>query len=151
MPMSMMSVLIALCVIVLGGGIASMAVYRAVIEPLALRTCADAPAKALAALRAAGNLHSWPVLVFPLLAALAWLATVMRFDASHVRLPYLAGENLDETELSYKFRSLKDEPAVAWAMSLYFKHTLNEARITPWANLIAWLLVVSLLGVLGAA
>lgn len=151
MPTSMMGVLIALCVIVLGGGIASMAVYRAVIEPLALRTCADAPAKALAALRAAGKLHSWPVLVFPLLAALAWLATVVRFDASHVRLPYLAGENLDETELSYKFRSLKDEPAVAWAMSLYFKHTLNEARITPWANLIAWLLVVSLLGVLGAA
>lgn len=151
MPFSMMSVLIALCIVVLGGGVASMAVYRMVIEPLALRTFAHASERALAALHAAGTLHTWPVLVFPLLAALAWLFTIARFDASHVRLPYLAGENLDETELSYKFRSIKDEPAVAWTMSLYFKRTLNEARITPWANLIAWLLVLSLLGVLGAA
>ncbi len=151
LPFSMMSVLVVLCALVLGGGVLSMAVYRRVIEPLTLRACALAPAPALAALRAAGHLHSWPVLVFPLLAGLAWLATIVWFDPRRVRLPYLAGENLDETELSYKFRSVKDQPATAWTMSLYFKHALSEARITPWANLIAWLLVLSLLGVLGAA
>jgi ech hydrogenase subunit A len=150
MPFSMQSVLIGLCVIVLGGGGLSMLIYRHMIEPLALRTFLGAPAQAITALRAAGQLHSWPVLVFPLLAVLAWLATIARFNPARVRLPYLAGENADETELSYKFISIKDTPETAWTMSLYFRHTLNEARITPWANLIAWLLVLSLVGVVGA-
>jgi hypothetical protein len=127
-----------------------MLIYRHMIEPLALRTFLGAPAQAITALRAAGQLHSWPVLVFPLLAVLAWLATIARFNPARVRLPYLAGENADETELSYKFISIKDTPETAWTMSLYFRHTLNEARITPWANLIAWLLVLSLVGVVGA-
>ncbi|MCX7846904.1 MAG: proton-conducting transporter membrane subunit [bacterium] len=149
MPRSMMGVLVVLCAMVLGGGLGSLAIYRQVIEPMALGAFPHAAEKAVAALRAAGQLHSWPILVFPLLAVIAWLVTVWRFNPGYVRLPYLAGENRDETELSYKFTSVKDEPVVAWATSLYFRRTLNEERITPWANLLAWLLVLSLLGVLG--
>ena len=149
MPFSMASVLVVLCALVAGGGVASILVYRTLIEPMALHTFATASAHTIAALHAAGNLLSWPVFVFPLLAALAWLWTIARFNPAHVRLPYLAGENYEEKELSYAFLSIKDQPAVAWTTSLYFKHTLNELRITPWANLIAWLLVLSLLGVLG--
>lgn len=151
MPLSMQSVLVVLCAGVLGGGLASMWVYDRLVEPLARGAFPHASAAELTRLEAAGELLSWPIVVFPLVAVVGWLVTVARFNARHVRLPYLAGENLDETELSYKFRSVKDTPAVAWATSLYFRQTLNEARITPWANLVAWLLVLSLLGVLGAA
>ncbi len=149
MPFSMSGILVVLCALVAGGGVASILIYRTLIEPLALHTFAAASASTLAALRAAGNLLSWPVFVFPLLAALAWLWTIARFNPAHVRLPYLAGENYEEKDLSYAFLSIKDQPAVAWTTSLYFRHTLNETRITPWANLFAWLLVLSLLGVVG--
>ena len=108
------------------------------------------PADSFKALRAAGGFASWPIFLFCGLGLLAAFIAVRRFSPASIRAPYLCGENVSGTDVSYSFRSLMDKPDTAWSKSLYLKPVFSEDRITFWANLVACMVILTMFGILGA-
>ncbi|MEW5722978.1 MAG: proton-conducting transporter membrane subunit [Thermodesulfobacteriota bacterium] len=147
-------VLLSLAVIIMIAGVTALLIQTYIFEPLvtsvfAGRLAPEAAARALVQLKAVGNLTVWPILLILGLAFVAWRLTGYAVSWRHVRLPFLCGENVEQEGLFYSFYSLKDQPETAWAASLYMTGVFDEGRITPWANLLAGLLVLSLLTMAG--
>jgi ech hydrogenase subunit A len=144
--------LVILAAVVVGGGLATMPIFQHVIAPM---TADEMPRSAAteaewAALDTVGSMHTWPFVVFLGLGLLVGLVLFRRFREDKVRPPYLCGENVEGTGLSYSFRSVADKPETSWSMSYYMQGVFTESRLTFWANLIAAMIVLTLFGVLGS-
>jgi len=108
------------------------------------------PEASFKALRTAGTFAAWPIFLFVGLGLLGAFFAVRRFSAAVIRPPYLCGENVGGTDVSYSFRSLMDKPDTAWSKSLYLKPVFSEDKITFWANLIACMIILTMFGMIGA-
>lgn len=87
-----------------------------------------------------------------------WLLVWRRFKEEDVRLPYLCGENAENTIYktsafhnsegirSYAFRSMGDKIENAWSSTTYLKNYVCERKATIWLNIIAWVTIIILLG-----
>ena len=78
---------------------------------------------------------------------LAGLTAAFFVRSNHVRLPFLCGENVEDGELSYRFRGPMDGLDTAMLTS-YYPPIFAERRITLWANPIAILVILTLFGVI---
>jgi ech hydrogenase subunit A len=108
------------------------------------------PEASFKALRAAGGFVAWPIFLFAGLGLLAAFLSVRRFTPAQIRAPFLCGENVGGTDVSYSFRSLMDKPDTAWSKSLYLKPVFSEDKITFWANLVACMVILTMFGLIGA-
>lgn len=108
------------------------------------------PDSSFRALRAAGGFISWPVFLFAGVGLLAAFVAVRNFKPASIRAPFLCGENVGGTDVSYSFRSLMDKPDTAWSKSLYLKPVFSEDRITFWGNVVACMVILTMFGILGA-
>lgn len=150
--------LLALVAAVLAGAGAALPVYRHYVEPLARAAFRGAtlPAEQWQLLESAGRFMIGPLLL-PLAAVLlAGLFAGLRVGPRFIRQPFLCGENAEaeaprgEGGLpTYSFRSAGDRVETAWAGTLYLRAVFNEARITPWANVLAWLILLAIFGETG--
>ncbi|MDA8219928.1 MAG: proton-conducting transporter membrane subunit, partial [Dehalococcoidales bacterium] len=94
---------------------------------------------------AVGSFPVWPLLiVLAVVVAVAILASPVRRQDVHSA--YLCGEQMPEVG-DASFRSIADEPQQLSLHSYYFESLLGESRITKWANPIAIVLLVALVGV----
>jgi ech hydrogenase subunit A len=103
-------------------------------------------ADAFKPLESVSSFAIWPVLACLLLALVATLLAIRRFGPANVRQPFLCGENIEGTDKTYNFRSLKDQSTTAWVTNYYFKDILTEPRITFWANLLACMVLFIMCG-----
>lgn len=91
----------------------------------------------------------WPIFIMVGLVFVLLLFTSKNFKKSHLRLPFLCGENVEATDMSYAFHSLMDKKVVAYAASFYFIPIFGESNLTKWANAVAFLIVLSLFASIG--
>ena len=144
-----------LTVIVSGVVMASvfaMPIYVLVIKPMSLEICrgigGGAPGtETISILDNVAAYMGWPMLVVIGAIILAIVAGAPLFKPSRLRLPYLCGENVDSDESSYSWRSIADAPVVT-KLSSYYPPLFGEAAITTWGNPVAFLMILSLFGVL---
>jgi ech hydrogenase subunit A len=145
--------LLGIGVVVLGFG--SVLLYRDILRPMVTgvyqRIQVDASEWSL--FRADSEFAFWPFIVIPGFFLIVSIIASTRIRREQVRLPYLAGENVamkdwsvDGSVLSYNFRSFKDQFEPAWSGSQYMRSTVNEAKIVPWLNLVAFLLILAMFG-----
>lgn len=93
-----------------------------------------------------GSFPVWPLLlVLAIILALAARATASR--KQQVQPAYMCGEQVAVEGAPTAFRSAMDEKNELSLGSYYFDSILGEGRITKWANPIAVLLLVVILGV----
>ncbi len=149
LPPSMLTALVVLVLIVLACGLAAMPIHRTWFEPMVIQIYhgkleAIRAAQSLVQLKAVSHLAIWPVLVLLGGAFLAWLGHRTFFKGRHERLPFLCGENVVAPDRFYSFYSLKDQPDSAWAASMYLTSVFSETKLTPWANLLALMILMSL-------
>ena len=146
---SMKWMMLVLAAGVAAGGIGAVDIYRYAIVGLSMAAYGVTSDPLVATAR---NIMSyskvWPLFVLPLGALLLTLIHFVRFKASHVRLTFLCGENLEDAALSYEFRSIADHNETAWAASYYLRDVVTEGRLTLWSNLMATVILMAMFGVL---
>lgn len=152
LPRSIKSVLIILVVAVIVSAAASMSVYKVWLRPLATEMLAHVslqPDSGLL-LRSVDEYMEWAIYPIFAVVALVVLASMSGFRKSHVRLPFLCGENAgDAGAKTFEFRSLMDQRVMAQVTSYYFAPWFGESGITQWANPVAILILLSLFARIG--
>lgn len=142
-----------MCLIVIGTGLAAVPVFNWVVVPITRLGFKDV---ALAAgtwdqMQSVGAFLTWPFFVFIGLITLVCLMTLKRVRPEQVRSPFLCGENIPGSELSYEFRGPMDKIEAAWQPSFYFRNIFSEGKLTPWANLAAWAIIITMFELIRAA
>jgi len=151
-PLSMLATMGLMAVAVVAAGLGAVPIFNNLIVPQAHAIYASVSGASFASLKQAGNFTMmWPLFVFPAGAILLGIFSYFRFRPEQVRLPFLCGENVENTIPSYTFRSLGDQPETAWAMSYYLRDLFTEGRVTFWCNLIATMAILAMFGVLAPA
>ena len=147
---SMIIGMLMLVVPVLGAGMVTLPLYRYVVKPLAMLAYPHASAAAVAAAGQIDLVAGWPFYLFLGLAAMASWTVVRKIKSSSIRQPFMCGENVTGVARTYMFRSLMDKEETAWSGTYYFKGAFDEPRLTFWCNLVGGLIVITMLGALGA-
>jgi ech hydrogenase subunit A len=144
----MAGVLITMCAMVLAACLGAMPIYRFVIKPISLAVFGkDGDLSSLPLLDSVDAFLAWPLLVVLGTILLAIVIGAALFKKSHLRLPYLCGENVATPESDFMFRSIADKPSMALLNSYYLSPIFGEARITAVCNPVAALIVITLFGV----
>jgi ech hydrogenase subunit A len=152
LPFTIFATLLILVLAVVAGGLMTMPIFNAWIRPVVEGMNVPAwTAEGLDQLRVAGQLPMWPFLVFLGLGLLFALVAFASFKEKNVRDPFLCGENIQGGEHSYCFRSIGDKVETAWSASYYMGTLFAESRLTPWVNLLAWMIILTLFGTIGKA
>ncbi len=147
LPFTILATLLLLVLAVVAGGLMTMPIFNAWIIPVVRgMTVAAWTADGLAQLDLAGQLPMWPFLVFLGLGLFVGLISFARFKEKNVREPFLCGENIQGGEHSYNFRSIGDSVNTAWSASYYMGSFFAESWLTPWVNLLAWMVILMLFG-----
>ena len=134
---------LVLGVIVLGLG--SMLVYKYCFQPIALNTF---PAGDLTMFHTVAAYLAWPFFMFMGVIVLVGLVMMIRINPADIRQPFLCGENIEGSKKTYEFRSAMDKGVFAWLPTFYFRKIFDEAKVTAWANLAAWVILITLFGVM---
>jgi len=146
---SMKWMMLILAAGVVAGGIGAVDIYRYAIAGLSMAAYGVTNDPLVATARHIMSYSKvWPLFVLPLGALLLTLIHFVRFKASHVRLTFLCGENLEDAALSYEFRSIADRNETAWAASYYLRDVVTEGRLALWSNLMATVILMAMFGVL---
>ncbi|HOY68839.1 MAG TPA: proton-conducting transporter membrane subunit [Candidatus Ozemobacteraceae bacterium] len=114
-----------------------------VLYPLSSRT--DASWKML---EMTESFMTWPIYALAILLVGSLLLTLMAVDENRLRKPFLCGENIADSALTYEFRSIMDRGEVAMMRSYYFSSIFGEENVSAWANPMAVALILSLFGVI---
>lgn len=140
-------------------GIAAVPLYKHVFVPLAQNVyvgIVQSPAN-VALLDSIRELVVWPFFVVQAVAVVAWVVTFKKIKVSHMRLPFLCGENMECSiprqpgDIGpWSFRGPKDAPDEAYFASYYLRGVFTEPRITFWGNGIAFLILLTMLGLVRA-
>lgn len=151
LPLSMSSMMLVLGIGVLVAGVVAIPLFRGEFAPITKATFPLATLTAQRVLEQAGSLMTLPIFVFLGLALVAWYVSARRFREANVRAPFLCGENVhvEGEPATYMFRGIMDKPDKAWSTSYYLRSLFAEERLTPWANLLAAMILLTLFGVLG--
>ncbi|MDD3926531.1 MAG: proton-conducting transporter membrane subunit [bacterium] len=91
----------------------------------------------------------WPLFAMLGFVVLVLLLTIKGINKSHVREPFLCGENLEGARTTFEFRSLMDKGESARIRSYYLNPLFGEAHLTAWANPVAMALIFVMFGVIG--
>ena len=146
---SMKWMMLILAAGVVAGGVGAVDIYKYAIVGLSMVAYGVTSDPLLATARDVMSYSKvWPLFVLPLLALLLTLVHFVRFKASHVRLTFLCGENLEDAMPRYAFRSIADRGETAWAASYYLRDVVTEGRLTLWSNLLATVILMAMFGVL---
>jgi ech hydrogenase subunit A len=147
-PMSpwMRAVLVVMAAAVVTGSLSAMPAYHAVVKPLvaAAHGLEAGRAGVWTLLDSVDSFMEWPLFVALGLVALGALASLALLRRSHVRLPYLGGENAANDDSSFEFRSLADRSEPALLTSYYLSPVFGEAAVTAWSNPVAALILLTL-------
>jgi ech hydrogenase subunit A len=144
----MSSVLITMCVMVLAACLGSLPIYRLVIKPISLKVFGSDSTASIPLLDSVDAFLAWPLLVVLGTILLAIIVGAALFKKSHLRLPYLCGENVSTPESDYMFLSVADKPSRALLNSYYLSPIFGENKVTAVCNPIAALIVITLFGVI---
>ena len=133
---------------VIAASLFAMPIYNLGIKPICLAAFGvqDCPGNS-SILESATTFLGWPMYVVFGTIVLALLAGALLFKPSHIRLPYLCGENMDLDDNSFTFHSIADGPTQA-ALTSYYLPLFAETKIAAWGNPLASLIILSLFGVL---
>ncbi len=144
----MRTVLAVIGIGVVVASICALPIYEQVIRPISLLTFSEQASNAnISILDSVSAFLGWPMIIVIGAIIMALATGTLLFKPSRLRLPYLCGENVDSDETTYTFRSIADAPSTAMLTS-YYLPLFGESRITTWANPLAALIILSLLGVL---
>jgi ech hydrogenase subunit A len=145
----MQGVLLVMGLGVILASVAAMPIYLYVIKPVSLTVFGVIRStETRYLLDSAEQFLGWPLWVVLGALIMAGVSSVFFFKRSHVRLPYLCGENIPDAEFSFEFRSVADQPSMALLNSYYLSPIFGEEKITSWCNPLAGLIVLTLFGVL---
>jgi len=92
-----------------------------------------------------GFITVWPLFLVLMLVVLPTYLFV-RVKAEQIRPAYMCGEQAGDGS-TVQFRSLQDRPEPVMTSSYYFERALGEKSLNVWANPVAILLLVALVGV----
>lgn len=145
-PRSMSIALVLLGVMVLVAGAGVMSVYQVWLRPLAISTLSHVYLQpdSLSLLESVDSFMGWPIILTLAVVVVAGFASFVGLRRTHVRLPYLCGENVVVGTRTFEFRSVMDQRTTAQVTSYYFTHLFGEVVMTRWANLVAILILLSL-------
>lgn len=131
-------------------GFASVPIYYSFIKPnaVALFSNLSFPPSYFDQMASVDYFMQWPFFAILIFVFVAVILTFKGIKESHIRQPFLCGENLEGGETSYEFRSIADAGTRAYAASYYFTPIFGEEKINPWANPIAILILLTLFGVI---
>ncbi|HBF34057.1 TPA: oxidoreductase [Candidatus Sumerlaeota bacterium] len=146
LPTAMLVSVVILAVGVVGSALAILPLFHHVFVPVAAGAFKLSPST-LAPLNDVIGFVVWPVVITIVVALALTLLTRRKITEAHVSMPFLCGENVKGTE-SYLFRGPMEQTTEAWAGTFYFLSIFDETRITQWSNLVAGLLLLTLLGVI---
>ncbi len=147
----MIAVLVTLLLMAIAGAFLAMPLFRSVLKPMGLAVFAAAPQEAAGSvLESVEGLMQWPLFAILGMVLLAVLLSLRGFRRSHVRLPFLCGENLPDGETTFEFRSVAGGRDTALVTSYYLSSVFNEPALTAWCNAAAVLILFTLFGVIAA-
>jgi ech hydrogenase subunit A len=142
-------VLAGMAIGVLVASLAALPIYEVAIKPISMSTFGHgAEGGALTLLDSVDAFLGWPLVVVLGALFMAALTGAALFKRSHVRQPYLCGENIPDAPYSFQFRGLADSADMALVNSYYLSPLFGESAITAWGNPLAALLILTLFGVL---
>ncbi len=143
-------VLLVMVCAVIAGSLMSMPLYHCVIKPVSLVMFGHTAGnlKDLTLLDSVDAFMTWPLFVVLGAVLLAIGLSMSFFRRSHIRLPFLCGENIPGGAYSFGFRSVADRTDMALLNSYYLSPIFGEAKITAWCNPLAVLIILTLFGVL---
>ncbi|MEI6149088.1 MAG: proton-conducting transporter membrane subunit [bacterium] len=145
----MAAILVTMCAMVLAACLGAMPIYRFVIKPISLTVFGKGQdPSSLPLLDSVDAFLAWPLFVVLGAILLAIVVGATLFRKSHLRLPYLCGENVKTPESDFMFRSIADTPSRALLNSYYLSPIFGETRISAVCNPIATLIVITLFGVI---
>jgi len=145
----MAAVLVTMGIMVLAACLGAMPIYQFVIKPVSLAVFGQlGDRSSLMLLDSVDAFLAWPLFVVLGAILLAIAVGSSLFRKSHLRLPYLCGENVDTPEYSFMFRSIADKRDMALLNSYYLSPIFGEQKITAWCNPAAILIIISLFGVI---
>ena len=150
LPRTMSTILVILVVGVILAGLASVPIYHYFIRPNVTSLFANMGFQPsyFSQLKSVDYFMTWPFFVIFGLVLLAIILTLKNINESKVRQPFLCGENLEGGETSFEFRSIGDRGEKAYMSSYYLTPIFGEKPINSWANPIAVLILLTLLGVI---
>ena len=128
--------------------VAALPLYHGFLTPMAVRLYPAATAQNLALMGAASSFIEWPLFLVFGLVLLGMCISLLVFRRSNLRLPFLCGENIAGSAMSYDFRSLRDEKVTAYVTSYYLAPIFGEQSVTKWANPVALMVLIVLFGVI---
>jgi ech hydrogenase subunit A len=145
----MSGVLVTMALGVLTACLSAVPLYHIVIKPISLTVFGKtASGESLTLLDSVDQFLAWPLFVVLGALLLAGLTSALFFKRTHLRQPYLCGENVPDGAFSFEFRSIADKPDMALLNSYYLSPIFGEAKITAWCNPVAVLIILTLFGVL---
>ncbi len=143
-------VLVTMVATVVIGSLAAMPIYHYLAKPVSLIMLKGAPATAVtsALMDSVDSFMTWPIFVVLAVVLLAIGISTAFFRQSHLRLPFLCGENVPDAAYSFEFRSVADRTDMALLNSYYLSPIFGEGKITAWCNPVAAMIIITLFGVI---
>ncbi|MFZ2959829.1 MAG: proton-conducting transporter membrane subunit [Candidatus Ozemobacteraceae bacterium] len=148
LPMSLSMLLLAAATAL--NAFTSIPLYYRIIQPLALETYKLVPQSAASVkmLEMVSSFMEWPLIAMLIMVIASIILTFRSIDRSCVRLPFLCGENIIGSKLTFEFRGPMDRGVTAQVRSYYMTGIFGEEGLTAIANPISLALVLSMFGVI---
>lgn len=151
LPVTMSLPQLLLATMTLTSAIGAIPTFTRLAEPLASKAFQLVPQResSVRLLGMVKDFLTWPLLSLFLVVAIAVVLAVRTIDRKHVRQPFLCGENIDGSKLSYEFRGPMEKGTTAMVRGYYLRGALGEESLTIFANPIAFALLLTMFGVIG--
>ncbi|MDD3805099.1 MAG: NADH-quinone oxidoreductase subunit L [bacterium] len=124
--------------------------FKRVISPMAMAMFSETvvTSRSWDLMNSASAFIEWPLFFMLALVAPVLFLVVRGIKKSHIRQPFLCGENLEGAKTTFEFRTLMDKGESARIRSYYLNPLFGEAHLTAWANPIAIALIFIMFGVI---
>lgn len=151
LPLSMSLPQLVLSMMTLSSALGAIPAFTRVAEPLAAKVFHLMPQSEvdIRLLGMVKDFMTWPLLSLLMIIGIGVYLTTRAFDTRHLRKPFLCGENIEGSRLSYEFRGPMEVKTLAMTRGYYLRGTLGEENLTDLVNPIALALLITLFGVIG--
>jgi len=149
-PFSMMGTMLTLVTGVIVLGLSAVPLYQLFVRPVAMAAYQHVTTVAAAwrVMQSVDKFMEAPLFISLFVVLVAILLAMRSIKESHIRQPFLCGENAEKEVTSFEFRSLADKRETAYLSSYYMSPVFGEDKLTGWFNPVAIALILIMFGAL---
>jgi len=147
---SMLFAMASLAFGVIVAGFVALPVYQGYIVPMVYKVFSNSSFgfSDWEILKTVGEFMEWPLFILLALVATAIILSIKEVKDAHIKAPFMCGENFEDDESTYTFKSVMDNPQKAKLNSYYFTEVFGEEQVNRWANPIALAIILILFGII---